>query len=270
MNWRGQGSGIDDTITGSSAADTIFGGDGNDTIEAVGGGLIEGNAGDDTFIVKNNNVVGDTDTLEGDLFDGGTGTDLFDASNELSAAWVIILDAGTVDRGASGVRTVALANFELANFENVIGSQLGDLITGDSNANVLQGIAGDDTINGGGDVIDGGTGQDTIDGGDGFDLLTGGAGADIFVFRDNFGEDVITDFGGGDVARVFGLTPGFDSFSDFDVTGDGVIDANDAALTSNVTATADFLELSFNASGTLRILFEDVTSLGSSDLDPLS
>jgi len=81
---------------------------------------------------------------------------------------------------------------------------------------------------------------------------------------------VITDFGGGDVARVFGLQAGFNSFSDFDVTGDGVIDANDAALTSNVSVSADFLELSFNATGTLRILFEDVTSLGTSELDLFS
>lgn len=89
-----------------------------------------------------------------------------------------------------------------------------DTIYGDTGADLIYGNAGDDLIFGGtgadtleggdgNDTLDGGAGRDLLVGGDGFDVLIGGAGNDTltggggvntFVFADDFGHDVITDF----------------------------------------------------------------------------
>ncbi len=60
-------------------------------------------------------------------------------------------------------------------FENVIGSEHDDELTGDSGPNDLQG-------RGGGDELTGGAGDDTLNGGAGADKLAGGVGKDTFVF----------------------------------------------------------------------------------------
>src|SRR4029078_9201324 len=60
----------------------------------------------------------------------------------------------------------------------VRGSNFGDTILGDANANNLDGRAGDDRIDGRG----------------GNDTLTGGTGAGTFVYADGGGADTITDF----------------------------------------------------------------------------
>jgi Ca2+-binding RTX toxin-like protein len=79
-------------------------------------------------------------------------------------------------------------NFAISKFENVIGSNFADTITGDANNNNLSGEGGLDTITGG-------LGKDT---------LSGGAGNDQFAYNTlnesllaNF--DVITDYTLGDV-----------------------------------------------------------------------
>ena len=59
-------------------------------------------------------------------------------------------------------------DLELATFENVTGSRMGDdSLTGDSRANVLMGLGGNDALRGG-------AGADTLDGGPGADRLDGG------------------------------------------------------------------------------------------------
>ena len=91
-------------------------------------------------------------------------------------------DAGvTVD--LSGARQTASGghaqNDTISGFENVIGSEYADDLTGDSGPNELQGL-------GGGDELTGGAGADTLNGGAGADKLTGDGGtdkgADKFVF----------------------------------------------------------------------------------------
>ncbi|WP_109315630.1 calcium-binding protein [Pseudovibrio ascidiaceicola] len=62
-----------------------------------------------------------------------------------------------------------------------------DTIITDKGDDQLHGEAGDDTLTGG-------EGNDTLTGGEGNDTLTGGLGFDYFIFGENFGKDIITDF----------------------------------------------------------------------------
>jgi Ca2+-binding RTX toxin-like protein len=81
---------------------------------------------------------------------------------------------------------------------------------------VLLGGAGDD-------MIMGDAGADEINGGQGDDLLFGGAGADMFIFGNNFGNDIITDFddvgGGQDEIDLTALSILFD---DITITQNGL------------------------------------------------
>ena len=76
-----------------------------------------------------------------------------------------------------------------------------DVLVGGTGDDILVGGQGDDILLGGSgdDILRGGTGNDIINGGAGNDVLTGGADADTFVFSGDFGQDVITDFSGGDI-----------------------------------------------------------------------
>lgn len=89
-----------------------------------------------------------------------------------------------------------------------------DLLTADGGGDVLAGLSGDDTIDGGAgddllagnrgddsimggggdDRLRGGTGDDTVQGGAGDDTMRGGSGADAFVFGAGDGTDTIRDF----------------------------------------------------------------------------
>lgn len=114
-------------------------------------------------------------------------------------------------------------------FEGVILGDGNDDVTGNSLANDILGMRGDDTIDGAGgaDFIDGGDGNDTIQGGigsdtilggfgndelrggDGFDEITGADGADMIygdrgndILRGGDGSDTL--FGGDNVDELFG------------------------------------------------------------------
>lgn len=100
----------------------------------------------------------------------------------------------------------------------LLGTGGADEINGNGGADILFGFAGNDSLNGGqgddilfggqgqdqlrggqgDDYLDGGTGADVINGGQGDDVLAGGGGSDSFVFGQNFGGDLIVDFGSGD------------------------------------------------------------------------
>lgn len=148
-----------DTITGTSAANIIKTGGGTDTVLA--------GAGDDK-------VAGGAD---GDTLDGGDGSDTLDYSAS-NAAVTISLAIDTASGGHAQGDTIA-------NFEDVIGSVLGDILSGDVGSNVLTGAEGNDILYGdaGNDVLNGGVGNDVLYGGIGRDGLNGNSGADRFVFK---------------------------------------------------------------------------------------
>ncbi|MCY4415662.1 MAG: hypothetical protein OXE87_05055 [Chloroflexi bacterium] len=123
----------------------IFGTSGNDTLTgSLDPNCIIGLAGNDTLKAG----------PRGDNRDGGAGTDT--ASYQGSARDVTVnLSDDTASGGAEGD--------SLDNIENIIGSNFGDTLTGDANANNIRGHGGDDTVEGlaGGDKLwgEGGTGD---------------------------------------------------------------------------------------------------------------
>ena len=68
----------------------------------------------------------------------------------------------------------------LSGFENIVGSQFNDTLSGDDNGNLIQGGNGDDAIvgAGGNDRLYGNVGNDLIQAGDGDDYVNGGQGND--------------------------------------------------------------------------------------------
>jgi Ca2+-binding RTX toxin-like protein len=162
------GSYGNDTIYGSAGGDVIDGGADKDAIFGGGGkDTIKGGEGDDTLDGGAND----------DTIDGGGGTD--------TVTFTTAVQGINIDLGNTGKQLVT--NFgagqdTITNVENVIGTDFGDAITGNSGKNWLSGQDGNDFLVGGG-------GDDTLRGGEGDDLLDGGVGSDT---ADYSGFDAVT------------------------------------------------------------------------------
>lgn len=78
------------------------------------------------------------------------------------------------------------------------------VLHGHNGADDLFGDNGNDVLKGkgGNDRLFGGNGKDKLWGDGGSDELHGGAGDDIFMFDASSGQDIIADFGSGDVMRI--------------------------------------------------------------------
>ncbi|MEM7470504.1 MAG: calcium-binding protein [Pseudomonadota bacterium] len=185
------GSGSSDSLTGDSGnnlliglsgSDTILGGDGTDTLEggqgaddlSAGDGAdqIDGGSENDTIAggLGNDTILGGSgdDYIFGDQgadsIDGGTGIDTIDYSASVEVRVNLGLLTAQVGGGTGG-----WANGDvLANIENVIGSNSvanGDILTGNAEANLLDGQNGDDLFyhSVGADTIIGGSGTDEMD-----------------------------------------------------------------------------------------------------------
>lgn len=158
------GSGI---INGTELPDLIFGSDGADTINGLGGDdRITGFGGQD-------------------VIDGGAGNDTVDYSAEDLGTGFLGVTANLDPNGTQGTPS----DDTLINIENVVGTDLQDLLLGNDEDNRLTGRAGGDYIAGfGGDDIlsagfepSGTGGFNTLAGGDGNDVLISGNTGDIFV-----------------------------------------------------------------------------------------
>lgn len=183
-----------DRLNGSSGNDTLRGGTGNDVLDGgadndvlysgVGNDQLLGGNGDDVLIGDEGN----------DTIDGGNGTDTVNYDGTLIAfepsyGVTVNIDetrayqipgrylysdpfgitvtgfdptpSGTI---AAGTAFSILGGTDtLRNLENIIGSDLDDVLIGNSVANLIQGLAGNDIFigNGGNDTLDGGDGMDT-------------------------------------------------------------------------------------------------------------
>ncbi|MGO4527210.1 Calx-beta domain-containing protein [Microvirga sp. 2MCAF35] len=146
----------------------VTGGDGNDTITGVSG---------------TNNLIGVNDTLQGgagfDHFVASYGNDSIDGGADGGEITYFFVSGSAVNIDLQHGRATKFNGQQdtLANIWHAWGSRGDDSITGDDgHGNILYGIDGDDTIDGGG-------GNDTLWGGEGGDTLIGtstigGAGVD--------------------------------------------------------------------------------------------
>jgi Ca2+-binding RTX toxin-like protein len=225
------GSAGNDTLVGNAVSNYIFGDIGNDWINGgLGADLLVGGLGLDLIL----GAAGDDEIRGGqgaDTMDGGDGVDTL--SYAASAVGVTAAFENTVFGAGSLFALSVLAGFRggdaqgdtAKNFENIIGSGLGDTLVGNLAANNLSGREGNDRISGklgsdiirgdggndvlngdgGADNLDGGNGNDSLDGGIGVDIMNGGSstanGNDSFVV-DDLG-DRVTDTASGDNDTVY-------------------------------------------------------------------
>ncbi len=125
------GDGTNNDLEGSSGADLMQGFGGNDTVD---GGL-----GNDTM-------------------DGGDGVDTLKYAYSPSGVTVSLAISGPQNTIGAGVDTIT-------GFENLLGSNKGDDLTGDDLANQIDGRGGDD-------IIEGGLGNDNLRGSAGLDTAS--------------------------------------------------------------------------------------------------
>lgn len=171
-------------FVGTSGPDSRNGGEGNDTLEGregndsltgmAGNDILRGEAGNDQLRGEDGN-----DTLEGgdgnDYMTGGLGNDSLVGGVGSDTADYYFLGNPTGSLGpvtvnlTTGLATGGQGNDTLSGIENVNGTDGNDVITGDVNANRLEGRGGDDILNGGlgADrfILGQDAGSDTIDGG---------------------------------------------------------------------------------------------------------
>lgn len=139
-----------DTFTAGNSGDVLGGGGGKDTLN--------GREGDDTI----------SGGAANDTLDGGAGIDTLDYSYLIGGQNLTLTlgayDSKTGNVAASSTSGVAGDVDSVKNFENVIGGDGNDKLTGNAFGNILQGNSGNDTLIGlgGADVLDGGNGLDTV------------------------------------------------------------------------------------------------------------
>ena len=193
----------DDLLIGGAGADTLIGGAGNNTASyatatagvsvnlyvfsatntsgvVVAAGTGKGNDAEGDTLVGIQNLIGSdyndylVGSTSGGKLDGGTGNDYLVAATGADN-FVGGADIDTVSYGlaSSGVTVNLLTNSGGGTFaagdtysgiENIDTTNYNDVITGDTNDNVIRAFSGEDLIDGGGgnDYIDGGAGVDTV------------------------------------------------------------------------------------------------------------
>jgi serralysin len=165
----------DDTINGYEGDDVVYAGDGDDLANAGGGNdSVDGGAGNDL-------IVGGAGAGD-DVYVGGEGADTVKYTSAVAAITANLATGVVTSR--KGGDAAGIGTDQLSSIESVIGGHFGDLLIGDSSANVLQGMRGADSLIGGAgrDTLWGGNGGDVLSGGAGRDLLIGGPGSDTFRF----------------------------------------------------------------------------------------
>ncbi|MEP7006891.1 MAG: M10 family metallopeptidase C-terminal domain-containing protein, partial [Sphingomonas bacterium] len=220
-------------------------------------------------------------TIANDVLTGGNGNDTASFVNAFSAGSTTGV---TVDLNVQGVaqNTVAAGSDTLTGIENLVGSALNDILTGDSNQNTIEGGLGNDTLNGGagsnpsdlGDTVSyagatagvtvslglQGGAQNTINAGtdtlSGFENLQGSAFADTLTGDVN--ENYIAGGAGDDT-----LNPGLnlDSYSDFLDGGAGSDTASFAGYAVDITASLNTNDATGTVNGNLIAQFFSIENL---------
>ena len=194
----------DDHLIGFQSNDVFDGGLGNDRLE--------GGDGSDTYIFDigdGNDVIHDRVRFitysDNDKFQFGASVLLADTVFSRSGEDLIVTFAGssdslTIESHFNGLGYDRIETFEFSDGAILTSDDItilvitngatpgDDIIIGTSDANFIDGGAGNDTLIGEG-------GEDTLVGGLGNDSLNGGGGSDIYIFTRGDGQDEIEDRG---------------------------------------------------------------------------
>ena len=174
----------DDTIQGFYTNDTIVGGLGDDfLIGADGSDIYVFNAGDGDDQIKDGGMK-DTDQL---YVHGYLPSDVTVSWASGTTDGLVLTFDGTSDR-------ITIHNtLDGNNIDQIEKIVFDDGTIWTPSTLTVSGYWGND----GNDVLVGASDADTIVGNGGNDILTGAGGSDRFVFTTNWGQDVVTDFDGG-------------------------------------------------------------------------
>jgi len=184
----------EDLMTGNTANNWLMGGLGDDEIDGGDGDdRISGGADDDSLT-------------------GGDGTDTLDYDDASAGVTVNMKLTTAQNTIGAGIDTVV-------GFENLIGSDHNDTLTGSHGVNEIDAGAGADTVYGmkGDDDLDGGDGNDIVNGGEGADVMRGGLGDD-WLYVDNASDSIVEVAGQGAADRVLsGLSFTLDAAAEVEI-----------------------------------------------------
>ena len=212
-------NGLAPTITGTASGETVYGTSGDDVIETLGGNdTIWPGEGNDTICAGDG---ADTIWYSGgsDWADGGSDADSFRMGTVTEGSDTFVGGAGadTVDYQQRSAALAVTMGDELGNdgaagesdnvggdVEHIYGGSGADSLTGNDLANNVTGLAGSDTLNGGGgdDIFPGEyatSGADAINGGAGWDTLDYQRPTGISV---TMGDGLANDGGAGEGDNV--------------------------------------------------------------------
>ncbi len=274
--WRSTVSGAPDTLASRTLYSAIAGTEGDETLNGTSGvDYVRGLGGRDRLFGDGGN-----DTLVGgdgaDLLHGGTGDDIMiggmaddeyyvdsqgDQIVELTGEGndVIYTQASYVLAAGVSIERIHAGSGPLGGPVPAIdltGNEFGQLIFGNSMANVLSGLGGNDWLRGyeGNDTLYGGDDSDTLDGGTGADTMHGGQDGDTYIV-DNAGDVVVEEAGGGyDTVEASVTYTLPDHFEYLTLTGGAAIDGTGNALDNYMIGNA--------AANVLRGLTGDDTLIG--------
>lgn len=174
------GTQFDDTFVSSDSAERFVGGGGINTISYIDAEsrvvvnlLTNVNSfyanGDDLVDIRNVIASVSNDTITGDaqdnVIEGLAGNNRLDGGDGIDTVSYILANTGvTVDLSDTEIQSTGISTDRLSNFENLLGSNFDDRLSGTSGVNIITGGFGDDILEGGGesDVLDGGEGSDTV------------------------------------------------------------------------------------------------------------
>lgn len=184
-----------DTLDGGDAGydETVYGADpAGVTVNLAEGTATDGWGNTDRLISIegvegsnfDDNIVGNSgdNRLDGrggnDTLDGGAGQDWAEFNNATGGEGIQVDLAAGRATGGQGTDT-------LIGIEHVQATVYADRLSGSDAANILQGMAGDDSIEGGGgnDTLLGGEGNDHLHGNAGNDSIDGGSGSDVVFYE---------------------------------------------------------------------------------------
>jgi len=240
-----------DTLNGEAGNDSLIGGQGDDILNGgIDTDTLNGEAGNDSLYGNSENdlLIGEAGN---DLIDGGTEIDTATYENSPAAVTVNIDETQTYSNNSTDVVDIepdftinagtakdGYGNTDtLKNLENIIGSEFGDILIGNTSNNYIQGMIGND-------LLIGNAGNDTLDGGN--DIDTASYRRDPMRAIVNLEENTATD-GFGNTDNIFNIENVVGSTFNDEVTGDAQ---------ANIITAGDGNDLVFGRNGNDSIFGE--------------